>query len=112
MERSTSCGAGAEPEEAATAIVARARCWASDPSAGPAKVTRSRRRRDSGGVAPTAGSRSQIVARQSRSVGRRRSARRNSRSAPRSSSSENTISGVVPFFVTRSRRSAPGRITV
>ena len=39
------------------------------------------------------GSRSQIVARQSRSVGSRRSARRNSRSAPRSSSAENTISG-------------------
>ena len=40
--RSTSCGAGAAPVEAATAIVARARCWASEPSAGPASVTRSR----------------------------------------------------------------------
>ena len=50
-------------------------------------------RRESVGAVVEAGSRSQIVARQSRSVGRRRSARRNSRRAPRSSSSENTISG-------------------
>ena len=53
-----------------------------------AHAARQRRRR-----ASTPGSRSQMVARQSRSVGRRRSARRNSRRAPRSSSSENTISG-------------------
>ena len=32
MARSTSWGAGAVPAEAATAIVARARCWASEPS--------------------------------------------------------------------------------
>ena len=43
--RSTSWGAGAAPAEAATAMLARARCWASEPSAGPAKRTRSRNRR-------------------------------------------------------------------
>ena len=43
------------------------------------------------------------------SVGSRRSARRKSRSAPRSSSAENTISGVAsPFVSGRCSRSAPG----
>ena len=36
--RSTSWGAGAAPAEAATTIVARARCCASEPSAGPASA--------------------------------------------------------------------------
>ena len=46
---------------------ARARCCASEPSPGPASVTRSRMRRDRVGATALAGSRSQIVARQSRS---------------------------------------------
>ena len=109
MERSTSWGAEAVPADAATEIVAVARCWASEPSAGPASRTRSRSRRDSAGAGAAAGSWSQMVARQSRSRGRRRSARMNSRSAPRSSASENTISGgPSPRASRRAEVSAPG----
>ena len=101
------------PADAATAMVARARYCASEPSAGPASVTRSRIRRDRVGGAAIAGSCSQIVARQSSSFGSLRSARTNSRSAPRSSASENTISGgPASFFAERSWRSAPGWMTV
>ena len=67
--RSSSWGAGAVPAEAATAMLARARCWASEPSAGPAKRTRSRSRRGSGGGASAAGSRSHTVARPVELVG-------------------------------------------
>ena len=113
MERSTSWGADAVPADAATEIVARARCWASEPSAGPASRTRSRRRRDSVGAAAAAGSWSQMVARQSSSRGSRRSARMNRRSAPRSSASENTISGGPSSRAAgRPEVSAPGWMTV
>ena len=64
------------------------------------------------GGAASAGSCSQMVARQSSSFGSFRSARTNSRSAPRSSASENTISGVPSCVPARSWSSAPGWMTV
>ena len=63
-----------------------ARCWASEPSVGPANVTRSRSARGSVTEPRSLGSRDQIVACQGRCAGSRRSARRNTRSELRSSS--------------------------
>ena len=70
IARRTYCGAGAVPVEAATAICARARCCASEPSAGPASVTRSRSARGSVTEPRSFGSRDQIVACQGK-VGRK-----------------------------------------
>ena len=89
---------------------ARARCWASEPSAGPAKRTRSRsapRQRD-GGVGPGRATRPWRA--RAASGGSRRSARRNRRSAARSSSAEKTISTVSPPSAAAGARtrSAPG----
>ena len=75
-----------DPLDAATAIAAR-QVLRLDPSAGPAAPPDPQPRGIAGGVA-AAGSRSQIVAFQSSSAGSLRSARRNSRSAPRSSSAQ------------------------
>ena len=82
------------------------------PVAGPGERTRSRRRRGSVTAPAPRPGRAARSSRASRGrVGSRRSARRKSRSAPRSSSAEKTISGGPAVGRGRARRSAPGWIT-
>ena len=104
--RRTRPGCGAAPSDAATRMSALASRAASSPSA--TNATRSRRSARSG-VLDDGPRALWTTARQSRPVSRRRSARRNSRSADRSSSSTNAIvTGAPGGRTARGAASAPG----